>query len=128
MLSYSPAHTVHIVKCLILHAAIPLSHIILMMNIYKKVEYGADFIPFLLAFLYVYICLIIVLSWGPFRYKNALGGSWVVLILFGCYVSTEVLRVSSSTWLSHWTDESALEGYNPSFYNLIYAALSFGQV
>ncbi|XP_058723910.1 ABC transporter C family member 2-like [Vicia villosa] len=62
------------------------------------------------------------------RYKNALGGAWVVLVLFGCYFSTEALRVSSSTWLSHWTDQSTVEGYNPGFYNLIYAALSFAQV
>ncbi|KAL9321009.1 hypothetical protein ACSQ67_012848 [Phaseolus vulgaris] len=62
------------------------------------------------------------------RYKNALGGLWVVLILFGCYIATETLRISSSTWLSHWTDQSATEGYNPAFYNTIYAALSFGQV
>ncbi|KAK7303090.1 hypothetical protein RJT34_13989 [Clitoria ternatea] len=62
------------------------------------------------------------------RYKNALGGFWVVAILFGCYVSTEVLRVSSSTWLSHWTDQSGKEGYNPVFYNLIYGALSIAQV
>ncbi|CAL5183715.1 unnamed protein product [Lathyrus oleraceus] len=62
------------------------------------------------------------------RYKNALGGAWVVLVLFGCYFSTEALRVSSSTWLSHWTDQSTVEGYNPGFYNLIYAALSFCQV
>ncbi|ESW19924.1 hypothetical protein PHAVU_006G166700 [Phaseolus vulgaris] len=62
------------------------------------------------------------------RYKNALGGLWVVLILFGCYITTETLRISSSTWLSHWTDQSATEGYNPAFYNTIYAALSFGQV
>ncbi|KAK7245644.1 hypothetical protein RIF29_40492 [Crotalaria pallida] len=62
------------------------------------------------------------------RYKNALGGFWVVFVLFACYVLTEVLRVSSSTWLSHWTDQSASVGYNPGFYNLIYAALSFGQV
>ncbi|KAL5097024.1 hypothetical protein RYX36_001351 [Vicia faba] len=62
------------------------------------------------------------------RYKNALGGAWVVLVLFGCYFSTEALRVSSSTWLSHWTDQSTVEGYNPGFYNLIYAVLSFCQV
>lgn len=72
--------------------------------------------------LYSYCCV------GPFRYKNALGGAWVVLVLFGCYFSTEALRVSSSTWLSHWTDQSTVEGYNPGFYNLIYAALSFAQV
>lgn len=52
----------------------------------------------------------------------------MVLILFGCYIATETLRISSSTWLSHWTDQSATEGYNPAFYNMIYATLSFGQV
>lgn len=62
------------------------------------------------------------------RYKNALGGLWVVMILFTCYVSTEVLRVSSSTWLSHWTDQGMMGNYDPGFYNLIYALLSFGQV
>ncbi|KAF3450335.1 hypothetical protein FNV43_RR06415 [Rhamnella rubrinervis] len=62
------------------------------------------------------------------RYKNALGGLWVVSILFTCYVLTEVLRISSSTWLSHWTDQSISEKYNPGYYNLIYALLSFGQV
>ncbi|KAL1335647.1 hypothetical protein HN51_030120 [Arachis hypogaea] len=62
------------------------------------------------------------------RYKTALGGLWVVVILFGCYFLTEVLRISSSTWLSHWTDQSASVGYDPGFYNLIYAALSFAQV
>ncbi|XP_028799317.1 ABC transporter C family member 2 [Neltuma alba] len=70
-----------------------------------------------------------VISWKVLqRYKNALGGLWVVLVLFACYILTEVLRVSSSTWLSYWTDQSASEGYNPGFYNLIYAALSFCQV
>ncbi|XP_050287870.1 ABC transporter C family member 2-like isoform X2 [Quercus robur] len=62
------------------------------------------------------------------RYKDALGGLWVVCILFTCYVLTESLRVSSSTWLSHWTDAGMSMGYNPGYYNLIYAALSFGQV
>ncbi|KHN47341.1 ABC transporter C family member 2-like [Glycine soja] len=70
-----------------------------------------------------------VVSWNVLlRYKNALGGFWVVFVLFACYVSTETLRISSSTWLSHWTDQSATKGYNPAFYNMIYAALSFGQV
>lgn len=50
------------------------------------------------------------------------------MILFSCYVLTEVLRVSSSTWLSHWTDQSISETYNAGYYNLIYALLSFGQV
>ncbi|KAG5515913.1 hypothetical protein RHGRI_036827 [Rhododendron griersonianum] len=62
------------------------------------------------------------------RYKDALGGLWVVMILFSCYVLTEVLRVSSSTWLSMWTDQSSSKHYGPGFYNLIYALLSFGQV
>lgn len=62
------------------------------------------------------------------RYKNALGGTWVVMILFMCYVLTEVLRISSSTWLSVWTDQSSPHRYGPGYYNLVYALLSFGQV
>ncbi|KAJ8490643.1 hypothetical protein OPV22_012364 [Ensete ventricosum] len=62
------------------------------------------------------------------RYKNALGGMWVVLILFACFALTEVLRVSSSTWLSVWTDQSSPKSHGAGFYNLIYAVLSFGQV
>ncbi|KAL0363618.1 UNVERIFIED_CONTAM: ABC transporter C family member 2 [Sesamum calycinum] len=71
-----------------------------------------------------------VVSWNVLmRYKNALGGAWVVMILFMCYVLTEVLRVSSSTWLSYWTDQSnSSHNRGPIFYNLIYALLSFGQV
>ncbi|KAH0451594.1 hypothetical protein IEQ34_018893 [Dendrobium chrysotoxum] len=62
------------------------------------------------------------------RYKNALGGLWVVMILFFCYVLTETLRISSSTWLSVWTDRSSPKRYGAGFYNLVYALLSFGQV
>ncbi|XP_020586974.1 ABC transporter C family member 2-like [Phalaenopsis equestris] len=62
------------------------------------------------------------------RYKNALGGLWVVMILFFCYVLTETLRISSSTWLSVWTDRSSPKSHGAGFYNLIYALLSFGQV
>ena len=62
------------------------------------------------------------------RYKDALGGLWVVMILFTCYVLTEVLRVTSSTWLSEWTDQSSSKPHEPGFYNLIYALLSIGQV
>eukprot|EP00262_Sarcandra_glabra_P011548 TRINITY_DN2799_c0_g1_i1.p1 TRINITY_DN2799_c0_g1~~TRINITY_DN2799_c0_g1_i1.p1 ORF type:complete len:1626 (+),score=287.39 TRINITY_DN2799_c0_g1_i1:361-5238(+) len=62
------------------------------------------------------------------RYKNALGGLWVVLILLTCYISTEVLRISSSTWLSVWTGQSSSKSHGSGFYNLIYALLSFGQV
>lgn len=70
-----------------------------------------------------------VVSWNVLkRYKDALGGWWVVVILLSCYISTEVLRVSSSTWLSIWTDESSPKKYGPGFYNLVYSLLSFGQV
>uniref|UniRef100_A0A5B6ZCD8 ABC-type xenobiotic transporter n=1 Tax=Davidia involucrata TaxID=16924 RepID=A0A5B6ZCD8_DAVIN len=70
-----------------------------------------------------------VVSWKVLmRYKNALGGLWVVMILFMCYILTEVLRVLSSTWLSVWTKQSSSKSYGPGFYNLIYALLSFGQV
>ncbi|XP_041994072.1 ABC transporter C family member 2-like [Salvia splendens] len=71
-----------------------------------------------------------VVSWNVLmRYKNALGGAWVVMILFTCYVSTEVLRISSSTWLSYWTDEgSHQDTHGPLYYNSIYSLLSFGQV
>ncbi|GLT64997.1 hypothetical protein SLA2020_374550 [Shorea laevis] len=70
-----------------------------------------------------------VVSWKVLRrYKNALGGFWVVMVLFACYVSTEVLRVSSSTWLSSWTDQSSPKTHGPGYYNLIYSLLSFGQV
>lgn len=62
------------------------------------------------------------------RYKNALGGLWVVMVLFTCYTLTEILRVSSSTWLSFWTDQSTSKSYAPGFYILIYAILSIGQV
>ncbi|KAL8152436.1 hypothetical protein V2J09_010196 [Rumex salicifolius] len=55
-----------------------------------------------------------VVSWNVLvRYKNALG---------------ETLRVSSSTWLSYWTDQSGPKQYGSGFYNLVYALLSFGQV
>ncbi|KAI3832401.1 hypothetical protein MKW92_043641, partial [Papaver armeniacum] len=62
------------------------------------------------------------------RFMNALGGSWVVLILFTCYVSTEVFRVMSSTWLSVWTDLSTPKIHGPGFYCLVYTMLSLGQV
>ncbi|KAH7654349.1 Xenobiotic-transporting ATPase protein [Dioscorea alata] len=70
-----------------------------------------------------------VVSWKVLaRYKNALGGMWVVIGLLLCYILTEVLRVSSSTWLSAWTDQSSPKTHGPGFYNLVYGLLSFGQV
>ncbi|VAH36673.1 unnamed protein product [Triticum turgidum subsp. durum] len=62
------------------------------------------------------------------RYKNAMGGIWAVSVLFLCYTLTETLRISSSTWLSIWTDEGSLNIHGPGYYNLIYGILSFGQV
>ncbi|GMH26067.1 hypothetical protein Nepgr_027910 [Nepenthes gracilis] len=62
------------------------------------------------------------------RYKNALGGFWVVAILLMCYLLTEVLRVSSSTWLSVWTDRSSSKSYKLGYFILIYVFLGFGQV
>ncbi|KAK0579261.1 hypothetical protein LWI29_023572 [Acer saccharum] len=70
-----------------------------------------------------------IVSWNVLRrYKNALGGLWVIMILFICYLSTEVLRISSSTWLSVWTDQSTSESYRPGYYITVYALLAFGQV
>ncbi|KAK2998796.1 hypothetical protein RJ639_023994, partial [Escallonia herrerae] len=69
-----------------------------------------------------------VVSWNILmRYKKALGGLWVVMILLICYTLTEVLRVLSSTWLSIWT-KSKTKSHTPGFYILVYAILSFGQV
>ncbi|KAM7258623.1 hypothetical protein ACFE04_014364 [Oxalis oulophora] len=62
------------------------------------------------------------------RYKNALGGMWVVMILFSCYILTEVLRVSSSTWLSTWTSQGTTKTHGPGYYNLVYSLISGSQV
>ncbi|CAN1249285.1 ABC transporter C family member 2 [Linum perenne] len=70
-----------------------------------------------------------IVSWKVLdRYTNALGGALVVMVLFACYTSTEVLRVSSSQWLSIWTNHSTSESYNLPFFISIYALLSLGQV
>jgi len=50
------------------------------------------------------------------------------MILLACYLTTEVLRVLSSTWLSIWTDQSTPKSYSPGFYIVVYALLGFGQV
>uniref|UniRef100_A0A1J3IMN5 ABC-type xenobiotic transporter n=1 Tax=Noccaea caerulescens TaxID=107243 RepID=A0A1J3IMN5_NOCCA len=70
-----------------------------------------------------------VVSWRVLkRYQDSLGGAWVVMMLLLCYVLTEVFRVTSSTWLSEWTDAGTPKSHGPLFYNLVYALLSFGQV
>ncbi|OMO75048.1 hypothetical protein CCACVL1_16348, partial [Corchorus capsularis] len=70
-----------------------------------------------------------LVSWKVLmRYKDALGGLWVVVILFAFYFSTEVLRISSSSWLRFWTDQSTSESYKRGYYIFIYAFLGFSQV
>jgi ABC-type multidrug transport system fused ATPase/permease subunit len=62
------------------------------------------------------------------RYQAALGGYGVVGVLFLCYILAEVVRLSTSGWLSIWTDKTKPKTHNPLYYNGIYAGLSFGQV
>ncbi|CAM6104569.1 unnamed protein product [Calypogeia fissa] len=62
------------------------------------------------------------------RYENALGGWFVVSLLFGCYIMAEVVRLGSSAWLSIWTDETKPKTHGVGYYNGVYAALSIGQV
>ncbi|KAI4297480.1 hypothetical protein L6164_037369 [Bauhinia variegata] len=70
-----------------------------------------------------------IVSWKVLmRYKSAVGGMWVVLIFFAFYAVTEVLRISSSTWLSEWTGQTTSANYKPGFFIFIYALFSFGQV
>ncbi|XP_031130031.1 ABC transporter C family member 12-like [Ipomoea triloba] len=69
-----------------------------------------------------------VVNWNVLmRYTNALGGFWVVMILF-FYTMTEILRLLSSTWLSFWTEKSTSKDYVAAFYILIYALVSSTQV
>ncbi|TMX04841.1 hypothetical protein EJD97_004475 [Solanum chilense] len=70
-----------------------------------------------------------IINWSVLmRYKDALGGLWVVMILFGCYTLTEILRILSSSWLSVWTKASSSQSNGAGFYILVYAILSFSQV
>ncbi|CAN0874920.1 ABC transporter C family member 2 [Linum grandiflorum] len=70
-----------------------------------------------------------IVSWKVLdRYTTALGGTIIVMVLFTCYTLTEALRVSSSQWLSIWTNHSISESYNLPFFISIYALLSLGQV
>lgn len=62
------------------------------------------------------------------RYYTAMGGVWVLVILFGLYVAAEVNRLLTSTWLSIWTDETKSTAHSANYYNGIYALFSFGQV
>ncbi|KAJ7552377.1 hypothetical protein O6H91_06G052800 [Diphasiastrum complanatum] len=70
-----------------------------------------------------------IVNWRVLRrYVDALGGIWVGAVLFSCYIANEGARLSSSTWLTYWTDETFSKIHGPGFYNGIYAALSFCQV
>ncbi|KAG5571649.1 hypothetical protein H5410_061415 [Solanum commersonii] len=70
-----------------------------------------------------------IINWSVLmRYKDALGGLWVVIFLLGCYTLTEILRILSSTWLSVWTKASSSKSNGAGFYILVYAILSFSQV
>ncbi|KAL3352187.1 hypothetical protein AABB24_020318 [Solanum stoloniferum] len=70
-----------------------------------------------------------IINWSVLmRYKDSLGGLWVVIFLFGCYTLTEILRILSSTWLSVWTKASSSKSNGAGFYILVYAILSFSQV
>lgn len=70
-----------------------------------------------------------IINWSVLmRYKDALGGLWVVIFLFGCYTLTEILRILSSTWLGVWTKASSSKSNGAGFYILVYAILSFSQV
>ena len=62
------------------------------------------------------------------RYKAAMGGFKVVGVLFFFYLAAEVVRLSTSGWLSIWTDDTRPKSRGPLFYNGVYASLSFGQV
>ncbi|CAL5411675.1 unnamed protein product [Camellia sinensis] len=58
------------------------------------------------------------------EYKDTLGGLWVVMILFMCYILTEVLRVLSSTWLSVWTKQSSRSSFGPDIMFLVIVTLT----
>ncbi|CAK9207810.1 unnamed protein product [Sphagnum jensenii] len=62
------------------------------------------------------------------RYMMALGGAWVIGVLFLCYVMVEVMRLSTSGWLSIWTDRTRPKSHGPLYYLYVYAVLSFCQI
>ncbi len=61
------------------------------------------------------------------KYMMALGGAWVIGVLFLCYVMVEVMRLSTSWWLSIWTNETRPKSHGPLYYLYVYAVLSFCQ-
>ncbi|KAG0591623.1 hypothetical protein KC19_1G189200 [Ceratodon purpureus] len=70
-----------------------------------------------------------IISWKVLaRYRTAMGGALVVGVLFLCYIVTEVIRLSTSGWLSIWTDNTSPKTHGPMFYLEVYSGLSFAQV
>jgi ABC-type multidrug transport system fused ATPase/permease subunit len=70
-----------------------------------------------------------VMSWKVLsRYIEAVGGTWVVVVLFFFYVMVEVARLSTSGWLAIWTDVTRPKMHGPFFYLQVYMLLSFVQV
>jgi hypothetical protein len=70
-----------------------------------------------------------VISWKVLaRYNAAMGGAWVVGMLFFFYIMTEVIRLSTSGWLSIWTDATKPKTHKSMFYLEVYTGLSFAQV
>jgi len=70
-----------------------------------------------------------VVSWKVLaRYMASMGGSGVVGVLFLCYVLTEALRLSTSGWLTIWTDGTKPKTHGPMFYLEVYSGLSLAQV
>ncbi len=55
----------------------------------------------------------------------ALGGAWVIGVLFLCYAMVEVMQLSTSWWLSIWTSETRPKSHGPLYYLYVYAVLSF---
>jgi ABC-type multidrug transport system fused ATPase/permease subunit len=62
------------------------------------------------------------------RYMAAMGGAGVVGVLFLCYIMTEALRLSTSGWLTIWTDSTRPKTHGSMFYLEVYTGLSFAQV
>lgn len=70
-----------------------------------------------------------VISWKVLaRYMAAMGGAGVVGVLFLCYVMTEVVRLTTSGWLTIWTDSTRPKTHGSNFYLEVYSGLSFAQV
>ena len=70
-----------------------------------------------------------VISWKVLaRYKTAMGGAFVVGVLFLCYIVSEAIRLTTSGWLSIWTDSTTPKTHGPMFYLEVYSGLSFAQV